>query len=301
MWVAWTRHQRAPTSCVSNSRSTGRLPDQATQSSTSLVCSAMWMWIGASRSIVSSPATASARLSGPTRAQAVRGKADAEAGVRAVPLPHRLDDPQQPVGFIGEAALGAAYGRCAEPARVVEHRKEGERDAGARGRSRHPLRHFGEVAVGAAVRRVVQVMELGNPGVASLQHLAIELGRDRLGVVGAEPVDEAVHHLPPGPETVFAGTGAFGEPGHRALEGVAVEVRHPGKRDSADTLSAIPRLDPGDPAVRADLDGPGGEPAVRGRYAVERVSRHWRARVQSTMAASISRSTGFTPSARSGR
>ena len=237
----------------------------------------------------------------PDRAQAVRGEAHAEVRVRAMPLPHRLDDPEQPVRVVREAALGAADGRAAEPARVVEHRQEGERDAGAPGRNGHPFRHLGEVAVGAAVGRVMQIVELGDGGVARLQHLAIELGRDRLGVVGAEPVDEAVHHLPPGPETVLAGSGAFGQPGHRALEGVAVEVRHAGERDAADALSAVARLDRGDPPVRADLDGSGGEPAVRGRYAVERVGGHRRARVQSTMAASIPRSTGFTASARSGR
>ena len=46
MWVAWMRHHAASTAALASSHSTGRAPDQATQSSTSRVCSATWIWIG---------------------------------------------------------------------------------------------------------------------------------------------------------------------------------------------------------------------------------------------------------------
>ena len=259
------------------------------------------MWIGAPPVHRIEPRQRLRQALRPYRAQAVRGEADPEARLRAVAAAHRLDDPEQPFGVVGEAALGAAGGRAAEPARVVQHRQEGERDARPPRRRRHTFRHLGEVVVGAAVRRVVQIVELGDRGVARLQHLAIELGRDGLDIVGAEPVDEAVHHLAPGPEAVPAGPSALGQPGHRPLEGVAVQVRHPGERDAADALAPIARLDPGDPPVVADFDPPRREPAVRGQHAVEHVDRHRQVRVQSTMAASISRSTGSTRSARSGR
>ena len=49
MCVAWIRHQRRSTSALASSHSTGRAPDQATQSSTSFICSATWMWIGPPR------------------------------------------------------------------------------------------------------------------------------------------------------------------------------------------------------------------------------------------------------------
>jgi hypothetical protein len=53
-WVAWTRHQRLSTGALFISQRTGRAPVAARQSSTSWVCSAMWMWMG--------PAPASGRI-----------------------------------------------------------------------------------------------------------------------------------------------------------------------------------------------------------------------------------------------
>jgi hypothetical protein len=47
-WVACTSVQRASTANFSSSHSTGRAPRNATQSCTSPICSAMWMWMRAS-------------------------------------------------------------------------------------------------------------------------------------------------------------------------------------------------------------------------------------------------------------
>ena len=66
MCVAWTRHQRSSTGTWSSSHCTGRWPLQAMQSSTSCVCSAMWMWMGACGLSAFKPCNAAARLSGGT-------------------------------------------------------------------------------------------------------------------------------------------------------------------------------------------------------------------------------------------
>src|SRR6516162_1853767 len=47
-----------------------------------------------------------------------------------------------------------------------------------------------------------------------------------------------VHDLAPTPERVVGGTAAFGEPGHAALEGVAMEVGKTGNGDAGDVISA---------------------------------------------------------------
>jgi hypothetical protein len=75
---------------------------------------------------------------------------------------------------------------------------------------------------------VVQVVELGDPAEACLEHLHVGEGGDRLEVVRRDPLDEAVHLLAPGPERIGRGPATLGEPGHGALEGVAVQVRQAG-------------------------------------------------------------------------
>src|SRR5580658_8493614 len=64
MWVACTRHHPSSIFAWLSSQSTGRCPHQARQSSTSRVCSAIWMWIGrprASEATASKPSGVTAR------------------------------------------------------------------------------------------------------------------------------------------------------------------------------------------------------------------------------------------------
>src|SRR6185437_11485489 len=104
----------------------------------------------------------------------------------------------------------------------------------------------------------VQVMEFADLGVAGREHLDIELGSDRLEFVGPDRGGEAVHGFAPAPEIVVAfllraardgrflifpirgdRTGmstALGQPGHRTLEGVRVQVRHAGEDPRPDRL-----------------------------------------------------------------
>ena len=79
MCVACTRHQRSSTGAWFSSHCTGRWPLQAMQSSTSCVCSAMWMWMGAWGFSAVRPCTAAARLSG--------GTARSECGARPKTAP----------------------------------------------------------------------------------------------------------------------------------------------------------------------------------------------------------------------
>ena len=96
------------------------------------------------------------------------------------------------------------------------------------GRRRDALGHLGEVGVGRSVAVVVQIVELADAREAGLQHLDIELRCDRLDLVRRHRQREAVHHLAPAPETVGRRAAQFGQPGHAALEGVAVQVGHAG-------------------------------------------------------------------------
>jgi hypothetical protein len=95
-----------------------------------------------------------------------------------------------------------------------------------------------EVGIGRAIDVVMQVVELADRGEPGLQHLHVDEGRDRLDVVGRQLREEAVHHLAPGPETVGPRSAPFGEPGHGALEGMAVQIRNAGHRDASDSLGA---------------------------------------------------------------
>ena len=101
------------------------------------------------------------------------------------------------------------------------------------------LGHLGAARVGRAVGRVVQIVELGDGGEARLQHLDIKLRRDRLDLVGLHRQREAIHGLAPGPERVRAVAAPLGEPGHRALEGVAVQV---GERGQAERVTLVAGL-----------------------------------------------------------
>ncbi len=119
-------------------------------------------------------------------------------------------------------------------------------------------RHLRRIVVGPAIGRVVQIVELADRGEPGFEHLDIELRGDRLDIVWRQLVEEAVHHLPPGPEAVAAGTGDLGEAGHAALEGVAVQVGHAGqwqRRVGGDRRRPVADRNAGDPSVAADVDG----------------------------------------------
>ncbi len=123
-----------------------------------------------------------------------------------------LDQTQKPVGIVEEAAL----------ARLPAARRRSRRRRRTTASSVRPMpvsalaaamrdRHLAEVVVGPAVGIVVEIVELADRGEAGFQHLHVGERRDRLDVVGREPLEEAVHHLAPGPEAVGRRTAAFAQ------------------------------------------------------------------------------------------
>ena len=138
------------------------------------------------------------------------------------------------VALVDEAALAMDRGRLAEIAEAIEHRQKREAEPGFLSRGGDRLPHGGDIRVRAAVLVVVEIVEFGERGEAAFQHLDEGLGGDGLHVVRIEPVEEAVHHLAPGPEGILRRAAAFREAGHTALEGVAVQVRHAGQGDACE-------------------------------------------------------------------
>ncbi len=101
--------------------------------------------------------------------------------------------------------------------------------------------HFAEIGVGPAVDIVMEIVKLADRGEAGLQHLHVGEGSDRLHVIGRQPVEEAIHHLAPGPEAVSRRTAPLGEPSHAALEGMAMQIGKAGNGDAGDVLGAFAR------------------------------------------------------------
>src|SRR5581483_2431624 len=108
-------------------------------------------------------------------------------------------------------------------------------------------------------------MKLTDVGEAALEHLGVNQGRNRLQPVRLQALDEAVHQLPPGPETVPRGSAALSQAGQAALKSVAVQIRKAGYADRMALIGIVrgrtdlealdaPMLQrqpyPGSPAVR---------------------------------------------------
>jgi len=126
-----------------------------------------------------------------------------------------------------EPALRRQWCGTAEIAVRVEHRQQGQAQPGI-GRGRGDARgHLRVPGIALAIGRVVQVVELADPGEPRFQHFHVGLRGHRLALIRAQPVQEAVHQLAPAPEAVARATTDFGQAGHGALEGVAVQVAQP--------------------------------------------------------------------------
>ena len=134
---------------------------------------------------------------------------------------------------------------------------------------------------------MVQVVEFADAGEAAFQHFHVGVGGDGLHRVRAQMGQEAVHQFAPAPEAVTVTAADLGQPGHAALEGVAVQVgqaRHQDADAGVTVLRALPRADRGDAAVlnlQADITGPalgqqrvGGMETVRGT----RIGHGWTTR-----------------------
>ena len=161
----------------------------------------------------------------------------------------------------------------------IEHRQQSEADARLPGSGCDATSHLGWIGIRGAVRGVMQIVELGDRSEARLQHLGIELGRDRLHLLRPEPLEEAVHHLPPGPEAVPGWAGHLGQARHAALESVAVQIGETGQADGVALGggTGLPaRLDRGDDARLVDLDHHVPRPALWQQRGLEKQFAHRR-------------------------
>ena len=130
------------------------------------------------------------------------------------------------LGAVDEATLPVIGRLPAETRVAVQHRQQGQADAGVGGGLADAQRQFGRVGIGLALGVMVHVMEFGHRGVAGLEHLDVQLARDDAQLLGADPAHQPIHQLAPGPEAIVGVAGHFRQAGHGALEGVRVQVRH---------------------------------------------------------------------------
>ena len=156
------------------------------------------------------------------RAQAVRRHADGGLGIARGRGAAGLDDAQPGVEVVQEAPLPRHRVGAEDAAMAIEAGQQRDADSGPPRRRQVPPRHLGDVRVGRAVGLVMQVVEFGDTRETPFEEFDVELRRDRLGILGREQPDEAVHGVPPGPEAVLPGrAAALCAAGHGALEGVA--------------------------------------------------------------------------------
>ena len=125
--------------------------------------------------------------------------------------PGALHQAGEAVDIVDEPPLTRSGRKPAEAAMGVEDRQQRQADAGGRRRSHDAPGHFGGIVIGPARRIVVEVVEFAQRREAGLQHLRTDQRRDRLDIVGRQPVEEAVHGLTPCPETVGAVAALFGQ------------------------------------------------------------------------------------------
>ncbi len=202
------------------------------------------------------------KLLGRHGAQRVRG--DAEGALRVAAAPQHQPGDQRPrvVRVLPEPGLAGAERRAVEPAAGIDAGHQRQPHPGGVGGGQDAQGEFAAVLVGRAVRLVLQVVELAERGGAGLQHLDLQLGGDGLDILRTNAAEEAVHQLPPAPETVAGAAGLLGEPGHGALEGVRVQVRQARHHGACQACIAGCGVHAGDPAGRVDLDGDARLPAV---------------------------------------
>ncbi len=99
--------------------------------------------------------------------------------------------------------------------------EQGQPDARVRGGGRERGAHGGGIGVGHAARRVVQIVELADAGVAGQHHLRVDGAGQPIVRVRIQPRRNGVHALAPRPERALIVLGAAAQ---RTMEGVRVRV-----------------------------------------------------------------------------
>jgi hypothetical protein len=163
------------------------------------------------------------------RAQRMRRDAVAQPAMLGRDATHRVEQFEQAVRRVDEAALVVARRLVAEAGELVGHRQHRDSDAGRARRVDHARAEFRDLRIARTVLRVMHVMEFAHRRIAALEHLDVQPARDRRERVGRDLQREAVHQVAPAPEAVGGIRAVFGEPRHRALERVRMQVRHAGQ------------------------------------------------------------------------
>ena len=163
----------------------------------------------------------------PDRAQRMRRDAHLGVGRQTV---HRRGcagkQALEAVAVTSKAQLAAGERTAVDAAMAIVDGQKRQADTGRRRGRGDARRKLAGIVISGAARLVMQVVELGNGGEAGLEHFHEREGSNRLNLVRRQDVEEAVHDRTPGPEAVAPGRSApLGKAGHRALEGVAVQVR----------------------------------------------------------------------------
>ena len=179
-------------------------------------------------------------------AEGMGGQAEISAIESSQLVARTLDEACIEIEIADEASLRIARRRAAEARMGVEHREQRQADPRRFGRGDDAPRHLGDVVVGSAVRRMMEIVKLAHAGKSGLEHFDIGLSRDRLDLIGRHFEGEAIHRLAPAPKIVRSWTATLGEAGHRALKSMAVDVGDAGHAQGM-PLVALPRR-------RADLE-----------------------------------------------
>ena len=165
------------------------------------------------------------------RAQAVQRAADAHCVAFAGP--QGLEQSQIGVDGMAEALLARRQRPAIEATGHVQHRQQGDADAGIARGEQQRLRHCIGLRIGRAIRPVVQVVEFADRGVTGFEHLHVQLRGNGVQQVGIEARGHRVHGFAPGPERIRGIGLAFGQAGHRPLEGMRMQVGDAGQGPAA--------------------------------------------------------------------
>ena len=121
----------------------------------------------------------------------------------------------------------------------VEHRQQRQADAGRRRRRRRCARPSRRVARRGGRRRVVQIVKLRRPGESRLQHLDIGLAAIASTSSGVSVSAKRYIISRQVQKLSCDGAARLGQPGHAALEGVAVEIGEAGKAERMPLVAAL--------------------------------------------------------------
>ncbi|EPZ87428.1 hypothetical protein BURCENK562V_C0919 [Burkholderia cenocepacia K56-2Valvano] len=176
------------------------------------------------------------------RAQRMRRDAVAQPAMLGRRATHRIEQFEHAVGRVDEAALVVARRLVAEAGELVRHGQHRDADAGRARGIDHARAELRDLRIARAVLRVMHVVEFAHRRVAALEHLDIQPACNRRERVGRDLQREAVHQVAPAPEAVGGIRAVFGEPRHRALERVRMQVRHAGQHRPGRACDACRRV-----------------------------------------------------------